>query len=122
MVQTFALNSKNDLEMNSSNGLTLLSGVDAVAAACNTAAQAQLGECVLNTAQGLPNFQAIWVGVPDYAIWQSYLQSVLLAVEGVATIQSITLTQNNGILNYVAKIMTIYGPTTVSGNINMQGG
>ena len=119
MVQTLALSSpNNDLVVNASGNLTLLSGVDAVAAACNTAALTQLGECVLATGQGLPNFQAIWVGVPDYAIWESYLQNTLLNVPGVATVQNITLTQNNGVLNYLAEINSIYGPVTVQGSIN----
>jgi len=118
MTQTLALNSNNDLFLNSAGSLTMLTGVNAVAAGCNTAAQTQLGECVLITGQGLPNFQAIWVGVPDYAIWQSYLENTLLNVEGVATVQNITLTQTDGDLNYIAEINSIYGPVNIQGSIN----
>ena len=118
MVQTLQLNENNDLFLNSSNSLTMLSGIQAVAAACNTAAQTQLGECVLQTGQGLPNFQAIWVGVPDYAIWQNYLENTLLNVAGVATVQSVKLTQTEGVLSYIAEITTVYGPVTVSGALN----
>jgi hypothetical protein len=118
MVQTLALSDQNDLVLNAAGSLVMLSGIDAVSAACNTAAQTQLGECVLNTAQGLPNFQAIWVGVPDYQIWQSYLEGTLLNVPGVASVQSTTITQNNGVLNYVAVIKSIYGPTTIQGSIS----
>jgi hypothetical protein len=73
---------------------------------------------VLETGVGLPNFQALWVGVPDYAIWQSYLQQVLLNVPGVASVQAIRLSQLNGVLNYIAEINSIYGPVTVQGVIN----
>lgn len=118
MPQTLQLNANNDLVLNSSNSLTMLSGIDAVSAACNTAAQTQLGECVLQTGQGLPNFQAVWIGVPDYAIWQSYLENTLLNVSGVATVQSVNLTQNAGVLSYAAEINTIYGNITVSGALN----
>jgi hypothetical protein len=118
MPQTLKLNANNDLVLNSSNSLTMLSGVDAVAAACTTAAKTQLGECVLQTGQGLPNFQALWVGVPDFAIWQAYLENTLLNVEGVATVQSVKLTQTEGVLSYVAEINTIYGPITVKGALN----
>lgn len=117
MVQTLQLNGNNDLQINAAGSLVMLSGVDAVAAACNTAAQTQLGECVLNTAQGLPNFQSLWVGTPDYAIWQSYLEGTLLNVPGVASVQSVVLTQKNGILSYTAEINSIYGPVTVAGSI-----
>lgn len=118
MVQTLQLNQNNDLFLNSSNSLTMLTGINAVAAACNTAAQTQLGECVLQTGVGLPNFQSLWVGVPDYAIWQSYLENTLLNVPGVASVQSITLSQLQGVLNYVAEINSIYGAATVQGAIN----
>jgi len=118
MVQTLQLNANNDLFLNSAGSLTMLTGVDAVAAACNTACLTQLGECVLVLGQGLPNFQAIWVGVPDFAIWQSYLENTLLNVPGVATVQSIKLSQNNGVLSYIAEINTIYGNATITGALN----
>lgn len=118
MVQTLATNANNDLFVNESGNLTMLSSVDAVAAACRSAAMTQLGECVLFTGQGLPNFQSIWVGTPDYSIWQSYLQNTLLSVPGVSTVQDINLTQKDGVLNYVAEINTIYGSTTVQGSLN----
>lgn len=118
MTQTLELNSNNDLFLNAAGSLTMLTGIKAVAAACNTAAQTQLGECVLITGQGLPNFQAIWVGVPDYAIWQSYLENTLLNVDGVSTVQSIRLTQTDGVLNYVAEINSVYGPVTIQGFVN----
>jgi hypothetical protein len=118
MVQTLALSQNNDLVLNSSNSLTMLSGVEAVAAACNTACLTQLGECVLETGIGLPNFQALWVGVPDYQIWQSYLENTLLNVPGVASVQSITLSQQEGVLHYVAQITSIYGPTTAQGALS----
>lgn len=118
MVMTLALSkTNNDLVLNSANSLTMLSGIEAVAAACNTATQTQLGECVLQTGVGLPNFQALWVGVPDFAIWQSYLENTLLNVPGVASVQSITLSLVEDVLNYVAEVNTIYGPTTIQSGL-----
>ncbi|MDE2100246.1 MAG: hypothetical protein KGL39_23550 [Patescibacteria group bacterium] len=119
MPSTLSLNSNNDLYLDSAGNLQLLTGIDAVAAVCNTAAQTQLGECVLATGQGLPNFQSLWVGVPDYQIWQSYLENTLLEVPGVSGIQSITLTKTAGVLNYIANINSIYGSTTVQGSLNV---
>lgn len=115
MVQTLTLNSNNDLALDSSGNLTMLSGLAAIVAACDTATQTQLGECVLETGIGLPNFSTIWVGTPDYALWQSYLQNTLLAVPGVTQVKSIDLTAINNILKYVAQIETIFGPQTIKG-------
>ena len=116
MVQTLALNTSNhDLFVNSSGSLTMLSGIDAIAAACVTACLTQLGECVLQTGVGLPNFGLIWVGTPDYALWQSYLQNTILNVEGVTSVQQIQLSAQKNTLSFIADINTIYGPTTVNG-------
>jgi hypothetical protein len=120
MVQTLALNSAHDLALNSADSLTMLTGSAAVAAACQTACLTQLGECVLQTGYGLPNFSLIWNGVPDYALWQSYLESILLNVAGVTGVQGITLKAADHVLTYAARITTIYDqqPVLVQGNIN----
>jgi hypothetical protein len=118
MVQTLATNSSNDLFVNASGSLTMLSGVAAVAAACVTACLTQLGECVLQTDVGLPNFGLIWVGTPDYALWQSYLQNTILNVQGVTSVQQIQLLPRDNTLTFRAAINTIYGPTTINGAVS----
>jgi hypothetical protein len=119
MVQTFQTSALlgNDLVLDASGNLVMLTGVEAIAQACTNACLTQYGECVLETGEGLPNFQLIWNGVPDYALWQSYLQNTLFGVPGVTGVQSIKLTMNNGVLSYAAQINTQYGPTSVTGNI-----
>lgn len=115
MVQTFATNAQNDLFVNSAGSLTMLTGIQAVAQACRSACLTQLGECVLQTGYGLPNFQTVWVGTPNLAIWESYLQTTLLNVDGVTSVQSINITAANNTLTFVAEINTIYGSTTING-------
>jgi hypothetical protein len=115
MTQTFGLNAQHDLYLGPDGNLVVLSGVEAVAAACQTACLTQLSECVLETGIGLPNFQTVWVGTPDLAIWQSYLQDTMLNVDGVTQVDSIQLVINDNVLNFTATISTIYGPTTISG-------
>ena len=95
----------------------MLSGIPAVAQAATNACLTQLGECVLQTGEGLPNFGLIWVGTPDFALWESYLQNILLNVPGVTQVNSINLNSLNRVFSYVAEIQTIYGATTVSGSI-----
>ena len=117
MVQTLQTSAapNNDLVLNAGGSLTMLSGVEAIAAACVTACLTQLGECVLQTGVGLPNFGLIWVGVPDYALWQSYLQNTILGVEGVTAVQQIQLSAQKNTLSFIAEVSTIYGPTTING-------
>lgn len=119
MVSTFGTNSpNNDLYLGPDGNLVFLSGIDAVVASCTTACLGQLGEMILQTGLGLPNFQTIWVGVPDYALWQSYLENTLLNVPGVQSVDSIVLRASNNVLTYVAEITTIFGSTNISGDIN----
>lgn len=113
MTQTLELNSSNDLFIDSGGSLTMLSGQDAVAAACETAAQTQLGECIYLTGFGLPNFGVLWTGVPDYGLWQSYLEQVLLNVEGVTAVNAVNITAQNSVLTYRAAITSIYSPQPI---------
>jgi hypothetical protein len=115
MVQTLATTDSNDLYLDSSGNLVMLSGFAAVEAACASATRAQLGEMVLATRQGIPNFQKLWVGVPDYAIWKSYILNTLQNVPGVQRVFSLNLTIQNNIASYVAQIETQYGTGAISG-------
>lgn len=115
MVQTIGTNGSHDIYLGPDGNIAVLSGLQAVAAACVTACLTQLGECVLQTGVGLPNFQTVWVGVPDYAIWESYLQTTILNVEGVTSVQSIRLSVQENTLSFIAEINTIYGPTSIKG-------
>lgn len=119
MTQTFATSAaNNDLYLGPDNNLVLLTGLSAVVQAVTNACLVQLGECVLEQDEGLPNFQTVWVGTPDYAFWQSYLQDTILAVDGVTAVNSISINPQNNTLNYTANISTEYGVTNVSGSIS----
>lgn len=115
MTKTLGLNNNHDLYLGPDGNLVVLSGIEAIAAACVTACLTQLSECVLEMGRGLPNFQTVWVGVPDLAIWQSYLQNTILGVEGVTQVDSIRLTVDGNVLRFFAAIPTVFGPTTISG-------
>ncbi len=115
MTQTLGLNSVNDIYLGADGNLVMLSGVEAIAGACETVSKAQLGEMVLATTQGLPNFQAVWIGVPNLRLWQSYLLSALQNVSGVLAVTNLSLQQVDGILSYEATIKTPFGITQING-------
>ena len=114
MVQTFGQNANGDVYIGPDGNLVILSGLPAVEAACATASLAQLGEEVLTTGNGLPNFQAVWVGVTNIPLWQSYLRNTLQNVEGVTQVTSISARQNKNTLGYTAAIQTQYGQGAVN--------
>jgi hypothetical protein len=118
MVQTFATApGSNDIFLDSAGNLAILSGLAAVEAACATATRAQLGEMVLATRTGIPNFQALWIGTPEYNLWKSAVLATLQGVAGVTAVTSLNLTVSGSTVSYVAQITTEFSstPTTITG-------
>lgn len=118
MTQTFlTTDDTNDMFLDSSGNLALASGLPAVTAACKTASRAMLGEMVLAQNSGMPNFQVIWVGVPNYNIFASYLRMTLDSVDGVQEVADINITQTGNDLGYQASIASIYGEDFINGKL-----
>lgn len=115
MVKTFGTNDNNDLYLGIDGNIVVLQDLPAIEAACETASLAQLGEMVLATKSGIPNFQTVWVGSPNFPLWQSYLRNTLLGVLGVQDVQSIDIKTQKNILKYTATIVTQFGIGTLNG-------
>ena len=115
MTFTLGTNENNDIYLGADGNIVTLSGLSAVEAACATATKAQLGEMIYATAKGIPNFQALWVGVPDYNIWRSYILNTLLAVDGVQQVTSLDLQISGNTVKYTANITTAFGNGTING-------
>lgn len=115
MVRTLATNDSNDIFIGPGGNLVMLSGIEAVEAACATATKAQLREMVLATTSGIPNFQALWTGTPEYSLWRSYVLRTLQNVPGVEQVTSLTLSVQGNTVSYTADITTQFGQGTVNG-------
>jgi hypothetical protein len=115
MTKTFGVDARNDIHLNAEGDLAILSGIEAVAAACRSATLAQLGEMVYATRNGIPNFQTLWKGAPDYSIWKSYILKTLQGVEGVREVTSLVISPRGDSVSYIASITTNFGATTVNG-------
>ena len=114
MVQTFATNQANDIFIDATGSLSIISGIAAVEAACATATKAQLGEMVFATETGIPNFQTLWVGTPDYSLWKSAILSTLQNVAGIVAVSSLNLSVNGSTVSYVAQITTEFSATPIT--------
>lgn len=116
MTTTFATDNKNnDLFLGNDGNLVVLHGLPAVEAACATATKLQLGEAVLATGLGIPNFQTVWVGTPNLPLFTSRLRAAINGVIGVTGIASLELSTPNNTLSYVATITSEFGGTTING-------
>lgn len=117
MTQTFAINENNDLFLGPDGNLAIVNGVVGVEQACQTASQAQLGEMVLATTSGIPNFQSVWNGSPNLAIFEAFLRNTLLAVPGVLVVVTLSTNVSDHVLKYTAQISSQFGLLEVNGAI-----
>ena len=101
--------------MNNAKNIAVLTGLPAVSAACETATKAQLGEMVLATSQGIPNFQTIWVGSPNYSLFVSYLRNTLAGIPGVLEVSALDVSVAKNVLSYTASIKTQFGTGVING-------
>jgi len=115
MVQTFGTSQTGDIYLDSAGNLALLSGQSAVESAAQVASLMQLGEAIYQTNLGLPAFETVFSGVPNLAIYESYLRTTLMNVPGVVSVTSITAKVENNTFSYTAQIETVYGSLKVSG-------
>lgn len=115
MAQTLSVNAKNDIYLNHDGNLSISFDVQAVLQDCAQKAKTLLGEMVLNTDQGIPYFQLVWVGVPNIQQFTSALRLAFLSVTGVIEVVSLITSQVDDSLRYTAVIRTIYGSGGISG-------
>ena len=123
-VQTFAVNTNNDLYIDEQGNLAIVYDLQAVSQACKQAALTLLGEMVLQTNQGIPYQTAIWVGVPNIPAFEGALRSSWLAIQGVTEVASLVTsigpytspgtTVPITALSYSATIDTIFGSVSIA--------
>lgn len=115
MTKVIAINDQNDIYLDNTNNIAIATGALAVQQAAQTATLAQLEEMILFTLRGMPARQAVWVGSPNYAVYQAAVVSAIQSIYGVNAVTSITVSQQGDTLSYVAIIDSIYGELTING-------
>lgn len=103
----------NDIYIGPNGNLGILQAQPAVQAACQSTSLLRLGEAILSTTSGIPFLQAVFNGTPNIAVFESYLRTAILNVDGVIAIQSLTISVSGGTLSYVATIQSIYGEAEI---------
>lgn len=107
----------NDLYLDGDGNIVLSFDIQAVEEACAQAAQTILGEVIYNTAEGIPYFETLWVGVPNTPQFEAALRSAFLNVPNVVEVVSLLTSQENNTLTYNAVIRTTFGSTAITGVI-----
>ena len=115
MTTTVATNAHNDIYILPNGNLSITTGQDAVLQACATASKLQLGEAIYQTNLGIPNFEVVWNGTPNLAIFETYLRQALLSVDGVITVTSLNISVSKNVLSYQAQIESAFGTLYLKG-------
>lgn len=115
MSKIFAVNANNDLYLGTDGNLAVVTGITAVMQECQQAAQTRLGEMVLNIDLGVPYFEYVFNGVPNYAQFQAALRTAFLSVDNVTDVKTLNIVQDGDNLRYTAEIQTTFGNGVISG-------
>lgn len=113
--QTFAVNAANDMYVDEFGNLAIVYDLQAVLQICEHVAKTRLGEVALSVNEGIPYFQTVWNGMPNFQQFEAALRQAFFGVTGVIEVVSLGVSQTGNILNYTAVIRTVYGTGAISG-------
>lgn len=116
-MRTFAVNEKNELVLDKSGNLSLITGKQAIAQACEQAIKSQLTEMIYAQQRGIPTFQAVWVGSPNLLQFDTYARAMLRSVPDVVEVIKLNTIVGDNVLNYTAEILTNAGAVSINGQL-----
>jgi hypothetical protein len=96
-VRDIALTTGNDFLVGASpNGvdLQLIGDAEALAQAVNIALQSFAGEWFLNTDDGVPYWQSVFIKNPNPTLLQALFRTQILNVDGITSVTSLTIAYN----------------------------
>lgn len=114
MTRTFLSTHRNDLFLDRDGNVANGTGIDAVAANCRTAVQAQLGEMIFAMAEGMPTLATAWDNYNPVQ-FEAAARTILRGVPDVLEVQSFTVERAGEVLSYTARIRTAFGEALING-------
>lgn len=113
-MRTFAITADNDFLV-TGRSLSFVSDLDAVLNVCAHAAKAILGEMIFEQEQGMPYFETVWNGSPRTEPFEAAFRSRIAQIEGVTSIDDLTVEIVGDVMQYTATIATVYGTGQING-------
>lgn len=100
------------------NGLFVyLIDIEAVEQTCEQAMRLQLKELQYDQTNGIEYFNNVFVGTPNFQLFEAQARNKILTVEGVIGISSFSFEQIDDELLYTATIQTIFGNGEINGSL-----
>lgn len=116
-MKTFAVTTNNELVLDKSGNLSVVSELEAVSQACEQAIKSQLTEMIYAQRRGVPTFQSVWVGSPNLLQFDTYARAMLRSVPSVVEVLRLDTIAQNNTLNYNAEILTDIGTVAINGQL-----
>jgi len=115
-MQTLAKNENRDLYLDSSGNIAISTDLQACLEACENAVSTLLGEQIYQIDEGMPNFELIWNGTPNYKQFEIAIRNTLESVENVLEVTNFSFdVAESNTFRYNAEIKTIFGLGVVNG-------
>lgn len=112
-MKAIGTDANNDIVV-SGNRVYMVQDLQAIMTVAKACAQAILGEMIYAKNKGMPYFQTVWVGAPSTVPFEAAFRARMLEIPGVTEVQDFEALQNGDVLEYSARLVTIYGEGTVS--------
>lgn len=116
-MMTFAVNKNNDLYIDETGNLAIISGIDAVMQTCEQAAKTLRGEMLLEINRGIPMFETAFNGVPNLIQYEAALRKIWREIPEVKDITNLDIRVSDNTLSYSATIQTVNGQGAVNGEL-----
>lgn len=117
-MRTFAKNENRDLYLDKFGNIAISTELQACIEACESAVSTMLGEQIYQDNQGIPAFELIWNGVPNYKQAELAIRNTLESVENVIEVTNFDFNvAESNIFRYNATIKTTFGIGTVQNGL-----
>lgn len=114
-MKSFLLDEDNDLTLDKTGNLALVSGIEATAQTSRNFAASRTGEMIHNADQGIPFFLTSFDRFPNLAQFEAALRRRLLQVETVQAVAALDVQYEDGAVSYTATLQTDDGAVTING-------
>jgi len=111
---TLATDANNDIFL-TNKGFTLIEDAESIANVCERRLKTQRGELQFDLSRGVPWFETIFASQRNSVSWAASMKKTIKAVSGVTGISSFEFEVKENVVEYIARINTIYGEAVVSG-------
>lgn len=114
-MQTIAINSNNDIYLDSSGNLAIKTDIEALGDILVNKSQTNQGELLYNSESGIDFFNTVFSSPAYPDLFQNQLLNQLENTEGVERISNYQAKQENNTYSYTANIQTQYGEVILNG-------